>query len=274
MTWSYSWRYLFERLGDRYRLIAPDLPGDGHTRARPRPPAHRRSTSRRSSARCSARSGSPAARRRQLARRLPLHAPRCERPEELRAPRGDPPARVPRPRTSALFLAFGSPGRARAPRARASRSAALGASQRPLLRRNAQVARRGARVRRPALDRAGARAFTRHLGDTLDRATHGCDRKCLAERPRRRFPMAATRLAREDPRSRRCIGPKLAALVPEAKFAWLERARIRAGRQPRPPRAAARRLPRRVKPGVVGRLTACSAFQTRSRPASSTWTAC
>ena len=31
MTSSYSWRYLFERLGDRYRLIAPDLPGAGRS---------------------------------------------------------------------------------------------------------------------------------------------------------------------------------------------------------------------------------------------------
>jgi pimeloyl-ACP methyl ester carboxylesterase len=33
MTSSYSWRYLFERLGDRYRLIAPDLPGGGRSQA-------------------------------------------------------------------------------------------------------------------------------------------------------------------------------------------------------------------------------------------------
>jgi pimeloyl-ACP methyl ester carboxylesterase len=31
MTTSYSWRYLFERLGDRHRLIAPDLPGCGRS---------------------------------------------------------------------------------------------------------------------------------------------------------------------------------------------------------------------------------------------------
>jgi pimeloyl-ACP methyl ester carboxylesterase len=35
MTSSYSWRYLFERLGDRHRLIAPDLPGAGRSQAVP-----------------------------------------------------------------------------------------------------------------------------------------------------------------------------------------------------------------------------------------------
>jgi pimeloyl-ACP methyl ester carboxylesterase len=33
MTSSYSWRYLFDRLGDRYELIAPDLPGAGESDA-------------------------------------------------------------------------------------------------------------------------------------------------------------------------------------------------------------------------------------------------
>ena len=31
MTTSYSWRYMFERLGDRYRLVVPDLPGAGRS---------------------------------------------------------------------------------------------------------------------------------------------------------------------------------------------------------------------------------------------------
>ena len=31
MTTSYSWRYMFERLGDRYRLVVPDLPGCGRS---------------------------------------------------------------------------------------------------------------------------------------------------------------------------------------------------------------------------------------------------
>ena len=35
MTSSYSWRYLFEELGDRHRLIAPDLPGSGRSDAVP-----------------------------------------------------------------------------------------------------------------------------------------------------------------------------------------------------------------------------------------------
>jgi len=39
MTTSYSWRYLFERLGDRYRLVVPDLPGCGRSAI---PPVDRR----------------------------------------------------------------------------------------------------------------------------------------------------------------------------------------------------------------------------------------
>lgn len=31
MTTSYSWRYMFEQLGDRYRLVVPDLPGAGRS---------------------------------------------------------------------------------------------------------------------------------------------------------------------------------------------------------------------------------------------------
>ena len=31
MTTSYSWRYMFERLGDRFRLVVPDLPGAGRS---------------------------------------------------------------------------------------------------------------------------------------------------------------------------------------------------------------------------------------------------
>ncbi|HEV2777144.1 MAG TPA: alpha/beta hydrolase [Solirubrobacteraceae bacterium] len=31
MTTSYSWRYMFEQLGDRYRLVVPDLPGCGRS---------------------------------------------------------------------------------------------------------------------------------------------------------------------------------------------------------------------------------------------------
>lgn len=38
MTTSYSWRYMFEQLGDRYRLVVPDLPGSGRSAM---PPADR-----------------------------------------------------------------------------------------------------------------------------------------------------------------------------------------------------------------------------------------
>ena len=39
MTTSYAWRYMFERLGDRHRLVVPDLPGAGRSAI---PPADRR----------------------------------------------------------------------------------------------------------------------------------------------------------------------------------------------------------------------------------------
>lgn len=38
MTSSYSWRYLFEQLGDSYRLVAPDLVGAGRSDSAPRRP--------------------------------------------------------------------------------------------------------------------------------------------------------------------------------------------------------------------------------------------
>ena len=92
MTSSYSWRYLFDELGDRFRLVAPDLPGAGRTEPAP-DRRHRRASPRDVHRRAARRARPDRLRgRRQLARRLPLHAPRARRSGGVRAPRGHPSA--------------------------------------------------------------------------------------------------------------------------------------------------------------------------------------
>ena len=230
MTSSYSWRYLFEQLGDRYRLVAPDLPGAGRSRAR-RPAArtaaasardvHRRAPARRSASRgCLAAGNSLGG---YLCMRRALDDPRSfARLAVIHTP-GACPSRG----SSALHVALRVPGVARvAARASSPRPAALGAPQRPLLRRDAEVARGGARVRRAAGDPRGARSFARDLGESLDPRELARSRASSNAGATRAtgFPVPLALIyAREDPTVPPQIGRKLHALVPEAEFHWLDR---------------------------------------------------
>ncbi len=192
MTTSYSWRYLFERLGDRFRLVAPDLPGAGRSAV---PATGRRYTGAALAtfvgelqdalglAGCLTVGNS-------LGGYLCMRAA-LDDPATLRAPGGDPPAGA--ARAAAGRVARRDPGARRAGRPgarRPPRSAALGAQERPLLRRVAEVARGGARVRRPAGERGGrrrVRRLPRRLAGSA-RAAGVRARAAPPARQRRRLP--------------------------------------------------------------------------------------
>ena len=150
MTTSYSWRYVLDDLARDFRVIAPDLPGCGRSEK----PLVRYSgdalarfileISER--ARRSRLSGG-----RQLDGRISVHARGAGRCRRVLAPGQHPLAR---PVGRALCCAAHRAVAAAAARALvvvgAARAAALGAQERALLRRVAEVARGGARVRRSA----------------------------------------------------------------------------------------------------------------------------
>ncbi|HEV2787573.1 MAG TPA: hypothetical protein VGV67_14340, partial [Solirubrobacteraceae bacterium] len=77
----------------------------------------------------------------------------------------------------------------------------------------------------PLASAAGARSFTRWLGESLDpRAMRSFARE-LARRKEAGEPFPAPLMlvyAREDPTVAPAIGPRLHALVPEARFEWLD----------------------------------------------------
>ena len=226
MTSSYSWRYLLEPLGDRYRLVIPDLPGCGHSRATPGQQHSGAALAafvgdlqeRLGIVGCDAIGNSlggyiclqralqdPAA----FARLLVLHAP------------GLPQARL-----RALHLALSLPG--------------TGAGLSRFVRRDPQrwahrnvhyydeslkSLEEAREYGSPLSSEAGAAAFVRYLADSLDPAEL---RRFVAELEARRrrgekFPVRTLlAYAREDPMVPPSIGPKLHRLLPGAGFCWLE----------------------------------------------------
>jgi len=227
MTSSYSWRYLFERLGDRYRLIAPDLPGNGHTE----PAAGRPHTAANLAtfvgevqhalgiAGCLAAGNSLGG---YLCMRRALQDPQSfERLAVIHAPA------FPEPRTVGLFGALRVPGVAHV-LARVVRHDPLRWAHRNVHYYDETLkSLEEARVYgEPLSTAAGARSFTRHLGESLDpRHLHRFDRTLQRRRDRgERFPMPlALVYAREDPTVPPENGPKLHALVPDAEYHWLDR---------------------------------------------------
>ena len=168
-------------------------------------------------------------------------------PAELRATRRDPPAggRRAAPRRAARRAARAR--RRGGPRARrAPRPAALGAPQRPLLRRVAEVARGGARVRRPAgRRRRRARSFVRWLGESLDPRELRAFVRALRAPPRRAPGLPACRCSSSTRREDPTVPPADRPEAPRARarrrvpLAGAQLA-LRPGRRPRdaPPRCS------------------------------------
>ena len=154
MTSSYSWRYLFERLGDSFRLIAPDFSGSGRSDRLPDRPHSPRALatflgelqSELAITGCQAIGNS-------LGGYICMHRALLDPASFERLVVVHAPGIV-QPRLVALHVALRVPGVAAAlSHVDPPRPAALGAQERALLRRDAEVARGGARVRRPAGER-------------------------------------------------------------------------------------------------------------------------
>ena len=227
MTSSYSWRYLFERLGDRYRLIVPDLPGNGHTE----PVPGRRHTAENLArfvgevqhelgvAGCLAAGNSLGG---YLCMRRALQDPGSfERLAVIHAP-----AFV-APRLVALHVALRVPGVARAlahvVRRDPYRWAHRNVHYYDETLKSLEEARE---YGEPLASAAGARAFTRHLGESLNPRHLRAFTRVLQRRrdAQTGFPAPLALIyAREDPTVAPQIGPKLHALVPAAEFHWLDR---------------------------------------------------
>ncbi len=227
MTSSYSWRYLFEELGDRFRLVAPDLPGAGRTDPTP---------DRRHDARalatfigelqdalglkgCAAVGNSLGG---YLCMRRALDDPAAfDRLVAIHPPG------VVEPRLVALHVALRIPGVAAA-LARVVRHDPPRWAHRNVHYRDETLKslEEAYEYGNPLATADGARAFTRWLGESLDpRGLHAFTRALERRRDSGEgFPVPLELIyAREDPTVPPKIGPKLHALVPDAEFHWLAR---------------------------------------------------
>jgi pimeloyl-ACP methyl ester carboxylesterase len=227
MTSSYSWRYLFERLGDRYRLIAPDLPANGGTQAAPDRPHTAKALATflgelqetLGIAGCLAVGNSLGG---YLCMRRALADPQSfERLAVIHAPA------FPEPRLVALHVALRVPG-VRSMLARIVRHDPLRWAHRNVhyydeTLKSLEEARE---YGEPLASAAGAAAFARELGEALDPRDLRAFTRALERRRDRGddFPMPLALIyAREDPTVPPRIGPKLHALVPRAEFHLLDR---------------------------------------------------
>jgi pimeloyl-ACP methyl ester carboxylesterase len=227
MTSSYSWRYMLEPLGSRFRIYAPDLPGCGRTQRAPR---DRHSAAALASfigdlqaqlgiTGCSAIGNSLGG---YLCMQRALQEPRSfERLVVVHAP-GLPQARL-----RALHLALKVPGTGAA-LTRVVRRDPLRWAHRNVhyydeTLKSLEEARE---YGEPLATPDGAASFVRYLADSLNPAELT---DFVAELERRRdrgrpFPLPLMLVyAREDPMVAPEIGPKLHRLVPDAEFRWIER---------------------------------------------------
>jgi pimeloyl-ACP methyl ester carboxylesterase len=226
MTSSYSWRYVLEALGARFRVVAPDLPGCGRTE----PPQEGRYGARELATWLG-----------ELARALGIYG--CDAIGNslggyvcMRLALDDPSAvrrlvnihspGLPEARLRALSFALGVPG--------VRSILAWWVRRRPLRWAHANVhyfdetlksLEEAREYGQPLATAAGARVFTRYLADTLAPSDL---REFVEELTQRRdrkqaFPVPLLLVyARRDPMVPPEIGPKLQALVPDAELRWLE----------------------------------------------------
>ena len=225
MTTSYSWRYMFEQLGDRYRLVAPDLPGCGRS-AMPDGPFSGAALgtfigelqAALGIAGCRAVGNS-------LGGLLCMHAAlrgpaSFERLAVIHAPA------VVEPRHVALHVGLRLPG-AKAILERVVRRAPQRWAHRNIhyydetLKSLEETREYGV----PLAGAAGARAFIRYLDDALDPG----ELRAFENRLRRRrdsgtgFPVPLVLVyAREDPTVAPRVGRALHSLIPGSELHWLE----------------------------------------------------
>jgi pimeloyl-ACP methyl ester carboxylesterase len=227
MTSSYSWRYLFQYLGDRYRLVAPDLPGTGRSQPAPQRP-HTGTALATFIGEFQAAAGLDGC----LAVASSLGGYLC-----MRRALDDPQSfarlavvhapGVPEPRLTALHVAIRIPGVAHILR-RVIRHDPLGWAHKNVhyYDESLKSLEEAHEYGDPLASDDGARAFIRYLGDSLDPRELKAFTRALAKRrdASEPFPMPVTMLyAREDPTVPPANGPKLRALVPDAEFHFLER---------------------------------------------------
>jgi pimeloyl-ACP methyl ester carboxylesterase len=226
MTSSYSWRYLLEPLGSKFRLYVPDLPGCGESQPLP----NRRHSglalasfigdlqARLGIAGCDVVGNSLGG---YLCLQRALQEPKSfDRLVVIHAPA------LPQARLRALHFALKVPGTAQA-LSRVVRRDPLRWAHRNVhyydesLKSLEEAREYGA----PLSTKPGAATFIRYLGDALDPAELS---SFVKELERRRdqgqgFPIPLSLIyAREDPMVPPEIGPKLHELVPGAEFHWLE----------------------------------------------------
>ena len=226
MTSSYSWRYLFERLGDSFRLIAPDLSGGG--RSDPLP--DRRHSPRALATFLGELQSELAITGCQVIgnslggyvcmHRALLDAASFERLVVVHAPG------IVQPRLVALHVALRVPGVAAA-LSRVIRRDPLRWAHKNVhyYDETLKSLEEAHEYGDPLASADGARSFIRDLADALDpRAMRALRRELERRRDSGQgFPMPLMLVyAREDPTVAPEVGEALRPLVPDAPFAWLE----------------------------------------------------
>jgi len=221
MTSSYSWRYVYEPLAERFRVIAPDLPGCGRTEAKPDRPHSARALAtligelqqKLGIEGCAAVGNSLGGYlclqrvlddERAFSRLVVVHAPAFA---ELRI--------------RALHRALDLPGARAALRIAIHRDPVKWAFRNVHYRDETLKSLEEAReYGAPLATHEGAAAFARWLHDALDPA----ELVAFGESLRRREPSLPLLLlyAREDPMVPPSVGPRLAALLPRARFEWMD----------------------------------------------------
>lgn len=222
MTSSYSFRYLFERLGGTYELLVPDLPGAGRTAPLdpdvPLAPEQLADVLA-AAMRALGAEGAPVLGNSMggyLAMWMALRHPEVAgRVLDLHSPG------VVTPRMVALDAAF------RLPFSPAALDVLVSRNPREWVFRNVHYYDETLKSReeieeyaRPLGTKEGRRAFARYLGDTL--SVRGM-RAFAAELSRRTFPVPlALVYARRDPMVPPAVGPRLHAMAKGSTLHWLE----------------------------------------------------
>ncbi len=221
MTSSYSFRYLFERLGDAVELVVPDLPGAGRSDA-PDVPYEPFALGDLLVALLDALGlEQPLVLGNSMGGYLAMcmalrHPSRVGRLVNLHSPG------VVTPRMVALDGALRVPG------ARALLDALVAANPRRWAFKNVHYFDESLKSREeveeysaPLQTAAGRKAFSRYLSDTLSVGALRGFARALRDAP---FPVPLLLVyARQDPMVPPAVGERLHALVPAARLAWLER---------------------------------------------------
>lgn len=221
MTSSYSWRYVYAPLAERFRVIAPDLPGCGRTEARPdRPHSARALATFLGELQRALGIEGCAAVGNSLGGYLCLQRVLDDEHAFSRLVVVHAPA-FPEPRLRALHAALDLPGARTVLRLAIHRNPLKWAFRNVHYRDETLKSLEEAReYAAPLSTHEGAAAFARWLHDALDPG----ELRVFAERLRTHPPSLPLLLlyAREDPMVAPSVGPRLAALLPRARFEWMD----------------------------------------------------